>query len=152
MTKTYKVSSSAAIDIIRSLLVPLDEFDDVGQMADALKSMLLNDSKRCFFCVVADEDQVNGFLLSYLDRGSVVKLLQVYLRDESYRKQMDMIFMRLLLWCEENNVDEIRLDTRRNPPEAWKTWGFDVLSTVMTLNVGSSVEKLLLEGQQKLGV
>jgi hypothetical protein len=146
--KIIRITNPIGVDYIKSYLECGEDFVDQESMAEQLKAILVESPATTFYLVAADDTQPYMFILAYIPPGKTYAVVfQLWVNKDFDPKQRDTLFLRLLLWCEQNEVTEVRMNDERNPKDLIDTWGFKPLKTIYGLNVVENVERVLIDGR-----
>lgn len=146
--KFIRAIKSISIDYIKDKFT-LVGHESIESMADELKSILTGDLENTNFILVmdTDTDEIVTYLLAYV-RGNVCTIIQAWYKSYD-EKLLNVLFLRLLLWCEQMGAGDLVMRSDGNPEQLvylWKmrpisvTWKVDVIQVVEAKL--ASVEKL----------
>lgn len=144
--RIHRVKNTQAIDYVSEQLVVGDDFVDRQGLVDELKRLLTEYPERTFFLVSMNEDKskINAFLLAFCAHSRPhATVFQTWadplLNDQ---KILDEMMLRLMFWCEQNDILEVRMCTDRSLTR--ESWGFKTLTTNLTATVDESITSLVL--------
>lgn len=147
--KIIRAREGAAID----LLYPyLEESSETSRdiYSSSLKRMLENASDQTFILqAFEDEDKLGAFLIAFAGEGQTfIQVLQATeiegLKD---RKILSNLFLRLLLWADNFNIKELRLETRKGTKSFVREWITRRISRTLAYAVPDAFDLLNLEEQ-----
>jgi hypothetical protein len=150
MFKFIRIQSPIGIDYLRDKLILGETAETEDQLIEMLKGILLGQPLRTFYMSVVDEDNIIAFILGYVPEGSKYAVVFQIWSLLSAEQQRDTLFMRFLLWCEQLEIEEVRMDDTRTSAEQQMKWGFKTCMTVRSLNVTQGLESKL-QNQTEIG-
>jgi hypothetical protein len=148
-----QVKNVTALEYITEFLDISNEYRTQEDMKFGLQQVLLKHKDLVNYQIAVEEDTVLGFVLAYkLPESNVCEIIQVHTTKEAEKeKYLDKMFMRLLLWCDQHGIEDIRINNKRECNlSVIEVWGFAVHEVTYALKVTNNIEKLLLEVRDKL--
>lgn len=144
MPKIIKILASKGIDYLTPQFETGEEFSSKEAVAETLKGLLKSSLQDCCFLAALSEDDndVLGFVVAFVHpNGSHVVLFQLKAENEILRSQL---LLRLLLWCEQIEIPELRFDSVRVNAEDLENWGAIPRNVIYSLKISDKIETMLL--------
>lgn len=143
MIKLIRVLNSGTINYLRDMLIPGEDFEDRETLVEQLKAQLMNFPSTTFYMVAVQEgeieDLIAGFVLAFA-RPTHVAVHQVWwdakLENPTF---VEKFLLRLLLWCEQNDVSEVRIDDTRTECDKLPI-ALTVKHTIYSINVNEEID------------
>lgn len=151
MVTIRRMSTTTGINYIKDWLVMGEDFQNEEALAENLKAMMVQYKERAFFLLAAkpsgEQDEIVGFLLAFIHPSNMyVVLYQVY-GDNGV---VDKMFLRMLLWCDQMEVTEVRTDDIRGGIEKLGRWGFEQKSVTYTTSVVRQLDEKVLSPKKEV--
>ena len=149
MPKLIRVTNASVVGYLKEYLAPSDMLRTVEELEAFITSQITEYPATTFCMVSVDEETIEAFVLATQLRPHEVRVVQTYAGEKTSQRLIDQIMLRLVLWCEQNEVARLRFEDNITDKRFLSQWEVRLAVSFLEIDVMQNLDNKFLQAEAR---